>query len=407
VADEEHVALLKQGVDAWNAWRRRNPDVAPDLSGADLNQAFLDQAKLFLADLSRTDLSKASLNESDLSGAKLREAILWRVDLYLADLSGADLSGSAFDMAKLSEATLNNADLRATSLIDAVLDNADLTDAKLWSTQRDGWSIKGVKCEHAFWDRNGKEATHYDPGEFERLHSEGLSIQLRYEDGMSPIEVDTLPMLIRHLQSGHQGTVLRLRSIEHAPGGAKARIVIEDTGDEDPATLKDDLQREAETVQSTLRENLTAKEDQIKLLQHELSVLYEKVFPMLLESKSMSSDKRISIGSIEKVGSFGDISGQAQVTIDQSSHYSRNDLPKIKDLITDILAHKAELQPDLPSDRLDELEASLNTIQSQLSRKTPDTSLLHTSLATVKRILEGATANVVASGWLKLLGTLV
>jgi hypothetical protein len=29
MADEKHVALLKQGVDAWNAWRRKN-DLWPD-----------------------------------------------------------------------------------------------------------------------------------------------------------------------------------------------------------------------------------------------------------------------------------------------------------------------------------------------------------------------------------------
>lgn len=35
MANDEHVALLKQSVDAWNAWRNDNPFVPPDLSGAD------------------------------------------------------------------------------------------------------------------------------------------------------------------------------------------------------------------------------------------------------------------------------------------------------------------------------------------------------------------------------------
>jgi len=33
MANEEHVALLKQGTARWNAWRRDNPDVRPDFSG--------------------------------------------------------------------------------------------------------------------------------------------------------------------------------------------------------------------------------------------------------------------------------------------------------------------------------------------------------------------------------------
>jgi len=32
MANDAHVALLKQGVAAWNAWRKQNPDIRPDLS---------------------------------------------------------------------------------------------------------------------------------------------------------------------------------------------------------------------------------------------------------------------------------------------------------------------------------------------------------------------------------------
>ena len=42
MANEEHVALLKQGMDAWNAWRDKNPDILLDLSHADLNEAKLN-----------------------------------------------------------------------------------------------------------------------------------------------------------------------------------------------------------------------------------------------------------------------------------------------------------------------------------------------------------------------------
>jgi hypothetical protein len=38
-ADDEHVALLKKGVAAWNTWRDENPDIRPDLTGADLSKA--------------------------------------------------------------------------------------------------------------------------------------------------------------------------------------------------------------------------------------------------------------------------------------------------------------------------------------------------------------------------------
>jgi uncharacterized protein YjbI with pentapeptide repeats len=52
-----HIAILQQGVTAWNAWRRENPAIVPDLSWANLRGA---------------NLSEANLSEADLSGAKVK-----------------------------------------------------------------------------------------------------------------------------------------------------------------------------------------------------------------------------------------------------------------------------------------------------------------------------------------------
>jgi uncharacterized protein YjbI with pentapeptide repeats len=67
MADEEHVALLKQGVEVWNKWREENPDVRPDLVVANLNGA---------------DLSKAFLNGARLGGAFLTDADLGGVRMH-------------------------------------------------------------------------------------------------------------------------------------------------------------------------------------------------------------------------------------------------------------------------------------------------------------------------------------
>jgi hypothetical protein len=33
MANPEHLQILRQGVKAWNAWRRQHRDITPDLSG--------------------------------------------------------------------------------------------------------------------------------------------------------------------------------------------------------------------------------------------------------------------------------------------------------------------------------------------------------------------------------------
>jgi uncharacterized protein YjbI with pentapeptide repeats len=119
MANEEHLAILRQGVQVWNEWRKDNHDVWPDLRGADL---------------SGVDLSGTNLNWAGLIYANLRYADLKRANLSAADLSSADLSGTHFNGANLSGAhlawaNLTGADLSGADLSSADLDGADFADA--------------------------------------------------------------------------------------------------------------------------------------------------------------------------------------------------------------------------------------------------------------------------------------
>jgi uncharacterized protein YjbI with pentapeptide repeats len=67
--NDDHIALLKKGVTAWNAWRDGNDVFRPNLSGADLSRADLSGANLSGANLRLANLSKANLYEANLGGA--------------------------------------------------------------------------------------------------------------------------------------------------------------------------------------------------------------------------------------------------------------------------------------------------------------------------------------------------
>src|ERR1039458_2148519 len=143
MANPEHLAKLKEGVKAWNRWREQNPQIEPDLSGADLSEASLLDAKLGLANLSRANLSKAYLHGAELYEANLRQANLSGADLIAANLDGAklgaaDLSGAFLDLAKLAGTHFDGADLTAchvygisawgVSLEGAIQSNLVITD---------------------------------------------------------------------------------------------------------------------------------------------------------------------------------------------------------------------------------------------------------------------------------------
>jgi hypothetical protein len=116
MANPEHVAKLREGVEAWNAWREEHPQIQPALMEAALSKA----------DLLGVNLKKADLYNATLRGADLREANLYGANLHNADLIEVDLRG-----ANLGEAVLSKAAIGWNVFADL-----DLSDVKRLETVR-------------------------------------------------------------------------------------------------------------------------------------------------------------------------------------------------------------------------------------------------------------------------------
>jgi uncharacterized protein YjbI with pentapeptide repeats len=133
--NSEHLAKLKEGVEVWNHWRENNPDVEPDLSGADLRRA-----ELIGIDLRGAKLSEVNFLEADLRSADLREAHLEGANLSAARLSLADLTEARMNDVKIQAASLLGANLHKAQLGHAIftpssnLGSADLSEAYLWKS---------------------------------------------------------------------------------------------------------------------------------------------------------------------------------------------------------------------------------------------------------------------------------
>jgi hypothetical protein len=159
MANPEHLAKLKEGVTTWNGWRKKYPDVAPDLSsvllgevdlfeadlsGANLCGAGFDGAQLGFADLTGADLTGARFNHANLGQAKLGRAKLrsatfnssrlLNADLHEEDLSGARLVFANLENTNLSAADLTDVDLEGALFLASSLDHSDLTGASLRET---------------------------------------------------------------------------------------------------------------------------------------------------------------------------------------------------------------------------------------------------------------------------------
>jgi uncharacterized protein YjbI with pentapeptide repeats len=115
MANKEHLARLKEGVEAWSQWRAADPDIRPDLSGADFSRAYLSRAFLADADLSGTDFSSAYLGGANLADADLSVAFLAHAHLAHAHLDGAILTrayliGANLTGAHIGYTTFGNVD---------------------------------------------------------------------------------------------------------------------------------------------------------------------------------------------------------------------------------------------------------------------------------------------------------
>ena len=120
MANPEHLEILQQGIEAWNAWRDQNGDIRPDLS----------IASLFRINLAPTDI----ISQADLFPADPIQTLGSRRFRIRPAIIGANLANTHFDKAYLAEATLTHADFTRATLVKASLTGADLSEAHLYET---------------------------------------------------------------------------------------------------------------------------------------------------------------------------------------------------------------------------------------------------------------------------------
>jgi uncharacterized protein YjbI with pentapeptide repeats len=375
MANEEHLRIIRQGVRTWNRWREGSSKRADlsyadlskadlrrvncaganlkeinvsgaNLSEADLRTTYLIKANLSYADLSYADLSHAGLDYADLSyadlsyadlsyvelvntsfiGAKLIETDLSYADLSNADLIGAnfsksDLSGRNFTEKNLSGADFQNANLQRSCLINANLDGANLTNAHLWETQRAGWSIKGVICQSVYWDKEAEKKSIYTEGEFEKLFTDLIKIQLSYKGGISLLEIATLPSLIQHLANTFPDCSLRFVNIHEDSGGKVVELAVEDIEDlskEQIKQLQTALEKEAQQQVEYQRKALSEREKRLELEGEvkQLSLVVDK----LIQRPNFIIQSMRDLGINDEKNDTYNISGGQQGAVGRNAH---------------------------------------------------------------------------------------
>lgn len=134
MANDAHLALLNQGVQTWNQWRRAHPEIRPDLNGVNISQVSLRGIDFSSTDLNFTVWTDVDLSQTDLTNAHLRQGTFQQVNLVGADLTWAALHHAELSQVNFSQARLIHGSLNYGYVHDSDLNEADLSDSYLVGT---------------------------------------------------------------------------------------------------------------------------------------------------------------------------------------------------------------------------------------------------------------------------------
>lgn len=138
MANNEHLKILKQGVEAWNEWRKQHA-VIPDLS----------EISLIGADFSGADLKWVNFTGANLSGGDFKSTNLMAANMYGAKLTGANFNNTNMYTVRLAEADLTSATFNGVDLLGTSLSNADIHEASFNETYFNGTNLNGANFDHA------------------------------------------------------------------------------------------------------------------------------------------------------------------------------------------------------------------------------------------------------------------
>ncbi len=315
MANPDHLKILRQGVKEWNEWRKTNPLVKPDLSGAKLKGAKLWGINLHHADLRGANLKSTALLKSNLIEADLRDSIMedtrlmiaemWGVNLRGANLKGADMRmaeigdanligcilknanlGRANLMASdLTDANLENTILIETNLNDTILDNTNLTGMTFYRCTSYGWKLSNISCDYMFTDvarksrypKNGN----FNPGEFEEIYKSKPTIEFTFEHPITWVDSLILEVILSELEIEKPELGIKLISYDSRGGQSRAILTIPSLSmeEEAQAILRDRYDIKAQLVESRMDYMLqfivqaTREPGEEKLLESEIEKL--------------------------------------------------------------------------------------------------------------------------------------
>lgn len=75
MANATHLKKIRDGHKVWNSWREENPDITPDLTGADLTDIDLSQYNLSFAKIEGAKFDRKNLSFTNFMDKKSAQGL--------------------------------------------------------------------------------------------------------------------------------------------------------------------------------------------------------------------------------------------------------------------------------------------------------------------------------------------
>ncbi|MDY6939600.1 MAG: pentapeptide repeat-containing protein [Cyanobacteriota bacterium] len=183
MANLKHLAILKQGVAAWNQYRKVGFSFREvNLQGVNFQEANLQGVNLKGANLQRANLQGvnlkgANLKEANLQRANLKEADLQRANLQEADLQGANLWAANLQRANLKEANLQDLNFRRFNIEEANLQGANLQRANLQGANLQRANLQGANLQKANLQGANLQKANLQEANLQEANLQGVNLQ--------------------------------------------------------------------------------------------------------------------------------------------------------------------------------------------------------------------------------------
>jgi uncharacterized protein YjbI with pentapeptide repeats len=314
-----------------------------------------------------------------------------------ANLIRADFSDSTL---YLDKPAILFADFRRSTLIETKFDRANISASLLWETQRSDWSIRGITCSSASWDRDGSQLDYYETDRFERAFANRHRIFLEYAGGITPIELALLPLAVEEISKAHNRCNVNLKLVEDL--GSRSTVVISvldtkkmegDRFEEEFVSLRRELTRAQRLIS---REISRRKEAEMKL-----EFALGKVIPTILE-QAMGSKKTVNIGQVQ--GNYVDAEKAGYVEVGRGGTSQALADLRFQDLILYLDQNAANIKTQMSLADWEQVLVLRNTLDHQIHTDRPSQPILTEALASLRKIAESASGSLLAVGIKSFLG---